>query len=176
MKLTTKEMLRIALFAAQLSICAYICIPTAVPFTLQTFAVFLALAVLGGRNGTFAITVYLLLGAVGAPVFSGGRGGVFVLLGPTGGYLTGFLLTGFFYWFMQKRLHGKYAEAAVLLMGLLLCYAFGTAWFVLLMARAGKATSLFSALGLCVFPFILPDLVKLALAIFLSKKLKARAG
>ena len=89
----TQELARAALFAALIAICSWISIPTAVPFTLQTFAVFLALGVLGGKLGTLSVAVYLLLGAVGLPVFAGFQGGLGALLGATGGYLAGFLLT-----------------------------------------------------------------------------------
>ena len=83
----TRDLARAALFAALIAICSWISIPTAVPFTLQTFAVFLALGVLGGKLGTLSVAVYLLLGAVGLPVFAGFQGGLGALLGATGGYL-----------------------------------------------------------------------------------------
>ena len=75
-----------------------------VPFTMQTFAVFLALGLLGGRRGTYAVLVYLLLGMIGIPVFSGFRGGPGVLLGTTGGYILGFLGSALVYWLMTARL------------------------------------------------------------------------
>ncbi len=176
MKLQTKDMLRIALFAALLCLCAYISIPAAIPFTLQTFAVFLALLVLGGKHGLIAIAVYLLLGAVGLPVFTGGRGGIFALLGPTGGYMSGFILMGLCYWFLTARLGtGPKVRVFALLLGLLLCYAFGTAWFMLLYLRAAKPITLGAALGMCVLPFVLPDMLKLSLALLISKRLTPRA-
>ena len=83
------------LFSALLAICAWISVPLAdAAVTLQTFGVFLCLGTLGGKRGTTAILVYLLLGAVGLPVFSGFRGGFEALLGTTGGYLTGVLVSG----------------------------------------------------------------------------------
>ena len=85
------DMAYIALFAVLLTVCAWISVPLPVPFTLQTFAIFAALGILGGRRGTWAVAVYLLLGAVGLPVFSGFRGGLGALLGTTGGYILGFL-------------------------------------------------------------------------------------
>ena len=74
-----------ALFTVLLAVCAWITVPLTVPFTLQTFGVFAALGVLGGRRGTYAVAAYLLLGLAGLPVFSGFRGGPGVLLGTTGG-------------------------------------------------------------------------------------------
>ena len=97
-RIRTADMAYIALFAVLMAVCAWISIPFAVPFTLQTFAVFAALAILGGRRGTLSVVVYLLLGAVGLPVFAGFKGGLAALLGTTGGYILGFLLTALLYW------------------------------------------------------------------------------
>ena len=90
----TVELAYIALGAALISVCAWITVPLTVPFTMQLFAVFFVLTALGGRNGTIAIAVYLLLGAVGCPVFAGFTGGFGALIGMTGGYLIGMLLIG----------------------------------------------------------------------------------
>jgi biotin transport system substrate-specific component len=80
-----------AFFAALITVCSWISLPVAdIAFTMQTFGVFLALGLLGGKWGSVAIAIYLLLGAVGMPVFSGFRGGVGMLAGVTGGYLWGF--------------------------------------------------------------------------------------
>ena len=88
-KLTTRDMVYTAMFACLMTICAWISIPGQVPFTLQTMGVFLAVGLLGGKRGTLAILVYVLMGAVGLPVFSGYQGGLARLAGPTGGYLAG---------------------------------------------------------------------------------------
>ena len=85
-------MTAIALMAVLMCLCTWIAIPAAVPFTLQTFAVFTAVELLGARRAFWSVAVYLLMGAVGLPVFSGMTGGFGVLLGQTGGYLWGFLL------------------------------------------------------------------------------------
>lgn len=94
----TRELAYTGILAALIAVCSWISIPTAVPFTLQTFAVFLTLGLLGGRLGTLAVTVYLLLGAVGLPVFAGFHGGLGAFLGATGGYLVGFLFTALTMW------------------------------------------------------------------------------
>ena len=96
----TKNMVQISLFAVIMAICAWISIPTVIPFTLQTFAVFLAVGVLGGKRGTAAICVYLLLGIIGIPVFSGGRAGIGVILGTAGGYMIGWIFSGLVMWGM----------------------------------------------------------------------------
>ena len=164
-RLRTVDLAYAALFAVLLMVCAWINIPLTVPFTLQTFGVFAALGTLGGRRGTLAILAYLLLGLVGLPVFSGFQGGPGVLLGTTGGYILGFLASALLYWGMTARLGDRPAvTAAAMVLGLLVCYAFGTAWFLAAYARTTGPIGLGAALGLCVFPFIVPDLAKLALA------------
>ena len=170
----TKDIARVGILAALIALCAWISIPTAVPFTLQTFAIFLALAVLGGKLGTLAVGVYLLLGAVGLPVFAGFKGGLGALLGNTGGYLLGFLLTALVMWgaeriFGQKT--GPYLLSAVV--GLLLCYLFGTAWFYVLYTSTSGPVGIATVLGWCVIPFVVPDLVKLALALLLGRRIAA---
>ena len=106
-KWAARDMAYVAIFAVTIAICSWISIPTTVPFTLQTFAVFLAVAVLGGRRGTFAVLVYILLGAVGLPVFAGFSGGLGALLGTTGGYIIGFFFSALLYWAMTKVLGEK---------------------------------------------------------------------
>lgn len=171
-KMRTLDMAYIALFAVLIAVCAWISIPATVPFTLQTFGIFLAVGVLGGKRGTLAVLVYLLLGAVGIPVFAGFSGGVGCLLGSTGGYLVGFLFTALVMWAME-RLMGKklWVLALSMLLGLVVCYAFGTVWFILVYARTTGEIGLLTALGWCVFPYILPDLIKIALALVLCRRL-----
>ncbi len=173
MKLKTKDLALCALFAALIAVCAWISIPATVPFTLQTFAIFAALGLLGGKRGTAAVAVYLLLGAIGVPVFAGFQGGIGALLGTTGGYLLGFLLTALIEWGMEARFGSKtgvFLLSAVL--GMLVCYAFGTAWYLVVYAHTKGAISLATALGWCVVPFLIPDAVKIALAVLLRGRLK----
>ena len=163
----------IALMAVLISVCSWLSVPAAIPFTMQTFAVFTALLLLGGRRGSIAVAVYIALGAVGLPVFSGFAGGVGKLMGPSGGYIFGFVLTGLCYWLGEKLLGKKlWVKIVSLIIGLALCYAFGTVWFVKVYSAA-KPISYASALGLCVFPFIIPDLLKIALARIISRRLAA---
>lgn len=173
MKLKAYDIALIALFVALTALCAWISVPTAIPFTMQTFGIFLALVLLGEKRGVLCVTVYLLLGAAGVPVFSGFRGGVSVLAGVTGGYLAGFLVSAFVMWglagFARKN---RAAQAAVTALALASCYAFGTAWFVVVSARTGKATTAGAAFLMCVAPYILPDAGKLWFAHALAKRLK----
>lgn len=163
--LNTGDLVYTGIFAALIAVCSWISIPTAVPFTLQTFAVFMAVSVLGGKRGTLAVAVYILLGTAGVPVFAGFTGGPGILLGSTGGYIAGFLLTALIMWGMEGIGRGNAVlRAAGMLLGLLACYAAGTAWFVAVYGRANGGVSVMTALSWCVFPFIIPDLVKIALA------------
>ncbi len=169
---TTYTMICIALFAVLIAICSWITIPFAVPFTLQTFAVFSALLLLGGKWGTVSVAIYILLGVIGLPVFSGFSGGVGQLLGPTGGYIVGFLATGLIYWLSSKLFGQKlYVKIISLVVGLIGCYALGTIWFVHVYSSEFSPIGFGAALSMCVFPFILPDLCKLACAVLLSRKL-----
>lgn len=159
---------------AIITVCSWISIPTTVPFTLQTFAVFFVLSFLGGKQGTAAILIYLLLGAIGIPVFAEFTSGFGIILGTTGGYLVGFIFIGLIYWLFVRLLGKKiWVEVVALVVGLVVLYAVGTAWFMIIYARTTGSIGLFTALGWCVFPFILPDLVKLALGILLARRINA---
>ena len=95
----------IALMAALIALCAWISVPLGpVPFTMQTFGIFAALGLLGGRRGTLAFLIYLLLGIVGLPVFSGFSAGAGVLFGATGGYLLGYLAAALLFWGLTAKL------------------------------------------------------------------------
>ena len=172
-RLRTRDLTYIALFAVLMAICAWITIPMTVPFTLQIFAVFAALATLGGRRGAYAVAVYLLLGAVGLPVGAGFQGGLGWLLGTTGGYIVGFLCIALIYWLMTAKLGESLPVSIVAcVLGLAVCYAFGTAWFMVVYARTTGPVGVMTALGWCVFPYVVPDLLKLVLAVTLSQRVK----
>lgn len=168
----TRDLCYISIFTALLAICSWLAIPTAVPFTLQTFAVFLAVGMLGGKRGACAIIVYILLGAVGVPVFQGFTGGPGILLGNTGGYIIGFLCSALAMWGMQRLLGERpWVLGLSMLAGLLICYAFGTLWFMAVYTQTTGAIAFGTVLGWCVAPFFLPDLLKIALAYMLTRRL-----
>ena len=172
-KFRTLDMAYMALFAVLMAVCSWISLPLGpVPFTLQTFAVFLAVGVLGGRRGTITILVYILMGAVGLPVFSNFSGGIGQLMGATGGYILGFLGSALVMWAMEGLLGKKtWVLAVSMVLGLVVCYAFGTFWFMQVYARTSGPVGVMAALGWCVFPYILPDLGKIALALLLGNRL-----
>ena len=168
----TYDMVYIAVFAVLMAICSWISIPATVPFTLQTFAVFLAVCVLGGKRGTVAVVVYILLGAIGIPVFAGFTQGLAVLAGNTGGYIIGFILSALVMWGMEALLGRKlWVQAVSMVIGLVVCYIFGTAWFMMVYTKNEGSIGLATVLGWCVIPFIIPDLIKIALALTLGKRL-----
>lgn len=169
----TYDMAYIAVFAVLMAICSWISVPTTIPFTLQTFAVFLAVIVLGGKRGTMSVLVFVLLGAVGVPVFAGFTGGLYVILGNTGGYIIGFLFAGLLMWLME-RLFGRkmWVQAVSMLLGMVTYYVFGTIWFMIVYMRTTGPVGLTAVLGWCVIPFIIPDLIKAALALFLGNTLR----
>ena len=169
----TYDMAYIAIFAVLMAICSCISIPMAVPFTLQTFGVFMAVGVLGGKRGSLAVLIYILLGAIGVPVFAGFSGGIGVILNTTGGYIVGFLFSALVMWGMEALLGRKpVIQISSMVLGLIVCYALGTAWFMVVYARNTGAVGLGTVLGWCVIPFIIPDLVKIALAFVLSRKIR----
>ncbi len=172
-KRKTYDMAYIAVFTVLIAICSWISIPMTVPFTLQTFAVFLSVSILGGRRGTMAVLVYVLLGAVGIPVFAGFTGGPGIILNTTGGDIIGFILSAPIMW-LTENLFGKKLPVQILSMvlGLLACYAVGTVWFMFVYMRQTGAVGLGTVLGWCVIPFIIPDAVKIALALMLGNTLR----
>jgi biotin transport system substrate-specific component len=168
----TLDLVYIALFSVLTAVCSWIAVPFTVPFTMQTFAVFLTEGLLGGKRSTYAVLVYLLLGAAGIPVFSEFRGGLGILLGATGGYLLGFLGSALVYWLVTKRFGSRgWVQAAAMVLGMTVCYAFGTAWFMVVYVQTSGSIGILTALSWCVFPFLLPDLAKLVLALVLTRRL-----
>lgn len=171
----TRRMTYTALMAVLIVICSWITVPAPVPFTLQTFAVFCAVGMLGGEMGAVSVLLYILLGAVGLPVFSGFSGGIGHLLGPTGGYIVGFIFSALAYWLVTRLLGEKPLIMVIAMtLGLLVCYAFGTAWFIFVYSRRVAAIGLMQALGMCVFPFIIPDAVKIGCAMVVVSQLRRR--
>ena len=162
---SARDIAYVALGAALIAVCSWISIPFEVPFTLQTFAVCLVTALLGLHLGFTGVAVYLLLGAVGLPVFAGFKGGIGALLGVTGGYLVGFLFTALAVGIAVEKWGRKLPVLiAAMAIGVLLCYTFGTAWFVVVYTRKVETIGFVAALGKCVFPYLLPDAVKIVLA------------
>lgn len=168
----TLQLAYMGMFTALLVLCAWISIPLTIPVTLQTFAVFIAIAMLGMKKSLAVLMVYIILGVAGLPVFAGFKGGIGVLLGPTGGYILGFFLTVLITGGIL-RIFGRKLPIMIMAMilGLVACYGFGTVWFLYIYGQNGESVGVISALTWCVFPYVIPDLCKIALAVFLDKRL-----
>jgi len=171
-QLSAKDLARIAMGAVLITVCSWLSIPLTIPVTLQTFAVCLITAVLGLKLGFLSVLLYILLGLIGLPVFSGFAGGIAKLMGPTGGYIIGFLFTALIVGLMTRRSEKLGVLVAAMVIGILVCYAFGTAWFMLVYAAKTGPISLMTALGWCVLPYLVPDGVKILLAAVLVPRLR----
>lgn len=160
-KLTLKEMTATALMTALLCVAAPFTIPTGViPISLATFVIYLAAAILGAKKGSLCVLLYILLGAIGLPVFSGFSGGLGKLAGPTGGYIVGYIFCALIVG-LAADLFGKriWVYPIAMVLGTAVLYAFGTVWF---MIQSGNGLA--ASLALCVVPFLLGDAVKIVVA------------
>lgn len=172
-----KDTVLISLFASVIGASSLITIPAPVPFTLQTLGVFCALTLLGGKRGLISIGLYITVGLVGVPVFSGFSAGIGHLVGATGGYVVGFLFTALLYWLITAVFGNKpKIKVCALLSGLILCYTIGTLWYTGIYLGDMSLSTIKSALLICVVPFIIPDIIKLTLAILLDRKLQIIMG
>ncbi len=164
------KLLLSGLFAALIGVLSQVVIPLPfVPINLALFGVHLAGLLLGPLYGLFSVSIYLLMGILGVPVFASFGAGPGVLFGMTGGYLVGYALCVLIVGALSPRLFGGRAGGwwAAMLLGLLACYAFGTAWFMNL-----TGYNLVASLWACVIPFLPGDGVKMLLAALLYRRLK----
>ena len=154
---TTKDIVIIALAVTLITICSWISIPTIVPFTMQTFAIFTVIGLLGKRRAIISILVYIALGIVGLPVFSGFSGGIGRLLGSTGGYIIGFIFSAFVTGFIIEKFGRRYVMIIVMVLGLIACYTFGTAWFIYVYTNTNEPIGYLQHFPMC-FPllFLMP--------------------
>ena len=166
-----KDLAYIGVSSAIIAVCAWITIPFgAVPFTLQTLAVCLVAGLFGAKTGMASVAVYILIGAIGVPVFSGFKGGIGVIAGATGGYIIGFIFTALITGIISNRTKKPFLVFGEMLLGIAACYIFGTVWFMLVYTK--EAMPLSKTLALCVTPFIIPDIIKAAAAAFLVYRLR----
>lgn len=186
----TTALVLCGVFAALMAICSFITIPlgfTPIPVNLATLGVFLTGGILGKKYGSISLIVYILLGAIGVPVFAGFKGGLGVLAGPTGGYIIGYLAAAFLTGLLIEIVFHKTAASGqnadtgrarsgglrfagsilAMIAGLGACYALGTAWFMI-----STGTGLGAAMISCVIPFLPGDAVKILAASLLVLKLR----
>lgn len=169
-KIRTKQMVLIALMTAVTCVLGPLSIPlpfSPVPISLTNFAIFLAIFILGMKNGTISFIIYLLLGAVGVPVFSSFRGGLQVLAGPTGGYLIGFIFLALIMGFALNHFDRKLVPTIIgMIIGMAVCYAFGTVWLAKLLSLSFK-----EGLMMGVIPYLPGDAAKIIIAAIVGPKL-----
>mgnify|MGYP004671455155 FL=1 len=169
-KIRTKQMVLIALMTAVTCVLGPLSIPlpfSPVPISLTNFAIFLAIFILGMKNGTISFIIYLLLGAVGVPVFSSFRGGLQVLAGPTGGYLIGFIFLALIMGFALDHFDRKLVPTIIgMIIGMAVCYAFGTVWLAKLLSLSFK-----EGLMMGVIPYLAGDAAKIIIAAIVGPKL-----
>lgn len=175
-KTKTKTLSFIAVMTAVTCVLAPLSIPIGpVPISLTNLAIYFALYILGMRKGTISYVVYLLIGLVGVPVFSGFTGGPGKLFGPTGGYLIGFIPMAVVAGIFIDKYYGKIIPSMIgMVIGTIICYAFGTLWLAYQAHIDYKA-----ALLAGVIPFILGDLIKMVLAALFGpqiRKILIKAG
>lgn len=169
----TTNLLLCAIFATITGVTSGIIIPlpfTPIPMTLATLAVMLTGGLLGSKYGSISMIVYVLLGAFGAPVFSGYTGGFGKLIGPTGGYILGYILTAFIIGIIIEKINKKnsfYINIIAMGIGISTCYILGTLWFMI-----STNTPLWASLVSCVFPFLIGDVLKIVAGAMLIKKLR----
>ena len=175
-----RDLALISVSAALITICSWISIPLGpVPFTLQTLGILAVMLTIGGRRGTIAVLVYLALGACGVPVFAGFKGGIVSFIGPTGGFLIGFVIAALVYWLLEKALFKRLMNTPVKtwIFGLLgfvifevVMYVIGVIWFMTVYAAQTGPVGLATVMGWCVLPFIIPDIVKMVVAVLIGER------
>jgi len=165
------NMVLMALFASVICIVGPLAVPVGpVPISLMNLVLFMSVYVLGWKKGTIAYLVYLCIGLIGLPVFSGFEGGIGKLMGPTGGYLVGFIFTTIVSGIIiEKWGCKKFVVGVGMGLGMLIAYGFGTAWFC-----ASTGNGIVQALWLCVLPFVLGDIVKIIVAISIGNMLRCK--
>ena len=160
-----------AVFSALLCVISPFAIPVGpISITLATFGVYLAGASLGAKRGAAAVAVYLMLGFIGLPVFSGFTGGFQRIFGPTGGFLVGYIPLAFIAGIFADRFGKGWAYPVGMVIGTAVLYSLGTAWYCAL-----TSSEILPALALCVLPFLAGDAIKIACASLLAPKLRALA-
>ncbi len=171
---SVREMAVIAIMAAVICVAAPLCIPvpSGVPVSLATMAVYLSGALLGKVRGSAAVVVYIMLGAVGLPVFSGFMGGAAHIMGATGGFILGYIPCAFLTGLFAERFCGRaWATALGMISGTVVLYFIGTLWFILF-----TGSDFLSAAAACVLPFVLWDVLKMSAVCAVVKPIRSRLG
>ena len=172
--MSTAQMTVTALMTAITCILAPMALPipvSPVPISLTNLVIFFMAYILGTKLSVVSYVLYLLLGTVGLPVFSGFSGGLAKLAGPTGGYIIGFIPMAIIAGIVIDKFTNRGIQILGMIVGTAICYAFGTAWFCL---QAGYTVG--AALAVCVIPFIPADLCKMVIAMIIGPMVRKRLG
>lgn len=165
-----RQMIYCALFAGIIAIMAQIKIElTIVPITMQTLGIYLMATVLKPKYAFLSALVYILMGAIGLPVFTGFTGGIGVLVGPTGGYIFSFPLVAYAISFCLTNTTTTICKWLGMILGTVICYTIGTAWFMY-----SSQNGLWVSLTWCVFPFLMGDAIKIIAATLFSNRIKQK--
>ena len=157
---------------AVIIVSSWISIPIGpVPFTLQTMGICLVAGILGPVKGSLTVLIYTFLGLVGLPVFSNFKGGAAALLGPTGGYILGFILTALITGYVSGKTDKLVFLLISMFLGVTACYITGTVWFYYVYNK-NSSIGFGQIISMCVLPFIIPDLVKIILASLITVRMK----
>ena len=158
-----------SLMAALTAVGAYIYVPIGpVPIILSTLFVILSGLLLGSRWGLTSMALYLLVGAIGLPVFAGGKGGFAHFMGPTGGYLFGYLLASWSTGFISERSRGRMIlDILAVIIGSLALYALGVPWLKMVTQMSWT-----KALMVCVLPFLIGDAIKASVVLILARSVR----
>ena len=172
-KLSVQDICSIAIMAALTAVMAQISIPMpmGVPMTMQTFAITLAAVILGSKKGALSILVYVLMGAVGIPVFAGFSGGIQNLIGPTGGFIISFPIMAFIIGIGVEHKDKKGMFTLMLILGTVSNYVVGVIMFCII-AKA----PVWTGISACVLPFIPTAIIKAVLASVLGLQIHKRLG
>lgn len=164
-----KQMIYCALFAGIVAILAQVKIDLVgiVPITMQTLGIYLIGSILKPKYAFLAALVYVLMGAIGLPVFAGFTGGMGIVVGPTGGYIFSFPIMAFVISYMVTIKKDTVFKLLAMLVGTAVCYTIGTAWFMY-----STQNTLWVSLTWCVFPFLIGDAIKIVAATFFSNRIK----
>ena len=164
----THELIKVAMFASITAVLSQIILPIGpVPYNLGLLGALLAGMLCKPTTSSLSMIAYIFMGAVGLPVFAGFMGGIGVLINSTGGYLLGYVLIAFFTSIARNK--KWFVTILAMTLGLLLCYAFGTVWFMIV-----SKNTLVASLAYCIFPFVLPDVAKIVCAFLLGKAIDKR--
>ncbi len=179
-----RQMVLVAVMAAAICVVAPFTVPlpfTAIPITFANLMIYIAVFALGWKRGTLSCIIYLMIGMIGVPVFSGFSGGFGKFAGPTGGYIIGYVLqalaAGIIVDAVWNSSLKRPLKAALymlaLLLGQIICYIFGTAWYMIQQELTFTVAATVSALSACVIPFIPGDVIKIIIAIIIGTPLRS---